>query len=348
MSLVHRLVAVVAACVAVAGFAAPVSTVGELCTVRVSEHARAGEPDSSPGVDAALDALRAAGGGTFCVDGKFRMTRPLNLDRLGVDRSVRFVGASPDLSGFVGVGRGAMVTQTDRTPKVPNSPYMGVYQYHNEWNGLSLVKAPGTRGPIFDFQTGAQVAARYVNLKLDHQGLSGVVFNVGPNHQAHNNEWHGLRVMHTTGNADQMFRVMTYHNGWNSNRIVNSTFYGRGSTGAPAVEVRPLGSGQFHHLVLDQVTFQNTDGGAFHGYAVKGGALRALAVWDTPAGGMRRDVIRLGNGVSDVVVSGLGVVVQPLGAAALARGVHMVAIGRGVSGMSVLSTSGVVWTGLAY
>lgn len=320
-------------------------------TVFLSGFAPPFDRDASDGVDAALDYLRGAGGGVLNVDGMFTLSRAIDLDRLGQDRSVRFVGASPDSSGFVTAGPEPLVSQTDPTPKDPTNPtgpYKGVYQYHNTFEHLTFRKLPGSTGNIFDFRTGAQVNTTWVNLRVDHQGPAGSPFSIGPNHQAHGCLFTGLRVMITRVNPSPMFSVKTYHHGWNTNRVESSTFYGRGSTGSPAVELRPLNGGRYTHPVFESVTFQNTDGGAFHGYNLHGGAFTGCGEWDTPVGGMTRDAVRLGNGTSGFMVAGLGVFAYPHGGAVLAPGRHMVAIGRGCTNMYTPATAGVVWTGLTY
>lgn len=325
------------------------ATAVDVYTVKLSQFTTPGAADSSPGLEAAQDAIKAAGGGKLWVDGVYNLTRPIRLDRMGIDRSIIMEGTSPDASGFISKFNGNAVEQTDPTPKNGSTTYLGIYQYHNAWKNLKIVKPAPYWGNIFYFKTGAQVNARYENLKLDNQGIVGSIFVIGPNHQAHGNLWTSVRAFITKANTYSMFKVGTFHNGWNNNRVESSTFYARDSIGAPCIELRPI-SGQYTNNSFQSVTFQNCLGGAFHAYGQNGGSLRDSGAWDGMA--YYRDVVRIGKTAKSYptvgyVVSGLGDVVLPWSPAYLMAGRHRFAVGAGATVTST-GVNGRVNTGLTY
>ena len=320
---------------------APSAQAANSCTVSLSSYTAPGSYDSSPGLLNAMNAVKAAGGGSICVSGKHNLRSAINLDMMGIDKSIRFSGTSPDAAGFIGTTSGPLVVQSDMTyrdPKKPNDAYRGIYQYHLVFEHLYLGKAPGTTGYIFDYRTGAQVNARYTNIKAEHKGTNGGFLLIGGRHQAHGNVWESVRASKAASNPAGLFKVASFNHGFNNNQVRNSTFYANNNQGAPCIELRPV-AGAFTNNAFNSVTGQNCGGGFIHVYGQSGGGIYNSSNWDSPTNSVYRDTIRIGKTASSYAtngysVVGAGAVEQSLGTAALMSGRHLIAVGAGTSNVS--------------
>ena len=348
---------------------APVSAI-EACTVKLSSYTAPGSSDSLPGVHNAMQAIAAKGGGTLCVDGMYTVKGSINLDSIPRSADIRFVGTSTSSTGFTSAANAPLFVQNDQTlrPEAKgntSSPMRGQYRYNTVFATMKLVKPETTTGRVFDFQTGAQVNARFENLQINNnaKGINSESFYFGVAHQAHGNLYQNLRVeqpgflttngVKRTVNESGIIKAVGTGNFYNSNRWVSSTLYNMNGTFAPCIELRPANA-QFANNVIQSVTGQNCAGGFIHAYGQRGITIGGSPNWDNVAGSVYRDTIRLGKtptsgSVNGATLTGLGNVEESLGAKALMSGRHLIAVGAGVTGLTVTGTNATPKnTGLTY
>ena len=329
-----------------------------LCTVKLSDYATPGAVDSLDGVNAAMDAVAAAGGGTICVDGMYNIRNYIDLDRIPRSADIRFIGSSTSSTGFTSVVNAPIFLQNNQTLRPEangntNSPYRGQYRYNSVFSSMKLVKN-GT-GRVFDFRSGAQVNARFVNLNIETRanGANNEAFYVGPHHQAHGSLFESLRIQVFNTNKSGVVRVNTFHHGFNNNTFKSITAYKFDEQSAPCFELRPI-TGQYTTNSFTGITGQNCGGGFIHVYGQSGGGIYNSSNWDSPKASVYRDSIRVGKHASSYPttgynIQGVGRVEESSGATALMAGRHLIAVGSGTSNLTVSGTSApVTYTGLTY
>lgn len=328
--------------------------------VKLSDYASAASSDALPGVHKAMKAVEAQGGGTILVDGMFKIRNFINLDTIKRDANIQFVGTSTSSSGFTGTTNAPIFFQGDNTlrPEAKgnqSSPYRGQYRYNTVFKNLKLVKPQGTIGRIFDFRTGAQVNMRMENLDIDSYatGANNEAIAFSNNVQAHGNVFRSLRIQLRPVNTSGGVKVNTFHNGFNNNAFENITLYKFNNNGAPGFELKPI-TGQFTNNAFRSITGQNLAGGFIHVYGQNGGGVYDSSNWDSPAGTVFRDSIRIGKTSQSwasrgFVLSGLGNVEQTLGQKALMSGRHLIAVSPSTTNLSIIGTNAKATnTGLTY
>ena len=338
--------------------ATPAQASEVLCTVKLSNYATAGAIDSLAGVHAAMDAVAAKGGGTVCVDGMYNIRNYIDLDRIPRNADIRFIGSSTSSTGFRSVVNAPIFLQNNQTlrPEAkgsPTSPYRGQYRYNTVFSSMKLVKSGA--GRVFDFRTGAQVNARFVNLNIETRANGGnsEAFYVGPHHQAHGNLFESLRIQVFNTNKSSVVRANTFHHGFNNNTFKTITAYKFDEQSAPCFELRPI-TGQYTTNSFTGITGQNCGGGFIHVYGQSGGGIYNSSNWDSPRASVYRDSIRVGKHASSYAttgytIQGVGRVEESSGQTAMMSGRHRIAIGAGSSNITVQGTSATpAWTGLTY
>lgn len=331
----------------------------EACTVKLSTYATPGQADSLPGVNQAMDAIAAAGGGTICVDAMYNVRNYINLDRIPRSADIRWVGTSTTSSGFTATANSPIFYQGDQTlrPEANGntaSPMRGQYRYNTVFSTMKLVKPAGTIGRIFDFRTGAQVNMRIESINADTSatGANNEFLFIDKNHQQHGSLYQNNRVQVRPVNTSGVVKILPTNNFYNNNQWNANTFYKFDQNGAPCFELRPVSGGVTNNAIRS-LTGQNCAGGFIHIYGQNGGGIYDSSNWDLRLGTGFRDSVRLGktaatSSVTSFTVSGMGIVEQKYGQAALMSGRWLLALGAGTSGISILGTSGAKSTGLVY
>ena len=340
--------------------AIPASAASVSCSVKVSDYTAPGSSDSLAGVHAAMKAIEAKGGGTLCVDGMYNLSGAINLDSIARSADIKFVGTSTSSSGFTGRGNAPIFLQNDQTLRPEangntSSPFRGQYRYNTGFSNMKLVKPAGTTGRVFDFRSGAQVNARFTNLNIESTatGANNEAVYIGPHHQAHGNLYQSLRIQLFPVNNSGVIKVSTFHHGFNNNTFSNVTAYKFNNQGAPCFELRPT-TGGFTTNTFQGITGQNCGGGFIHVYGQSGGGIYNSSNWDSPAGSVYRDSIRVGkhsasNPTTSYVIQGVGRVEESTGTRALMSGRYLIAVGSGTTNLSVSGTSATVTnTGKVY
>ena len=147
--------------------------------------------------------------------------------------------------------------------------------------------------------------------------------------------------------------MSTFHHGFNNNTFSNVTAYKFNNQGAPCFELRPT-TGGFTTNTFQGITGQNCGGGFIHVYGQSGGGIYNSSNWDSPAGSVYRDSIRVGkhsasNPTTSYVIQGVGRVEESKGTASLMSGRYLIAVGSGTTNLSVSGTSAAVTnTGKVY